>query len=138
MSEERAKYQAKTSPDVVSESSQIGSTELLAAQSCQPCRRGSTPLTQHPVAEWLEQIPDWLVTHHEGVPRLQREFPFDDFTQGVAFADQLAGLADENDHHPELLISWGCVSVRWWTHSINGLHPNDFIMAAKTDLLFAS
>ncbi|GFZ80490.1 putative pterin-4-alpha-carbinolamine dehydratase [Pseudohongiella nitratireducens] len=113
-------------------------SELLAAQSCQPCRRDSKPLNQKELPAWLEKLPDWLVTHHEGVPRLQREFPFEDFTQGVAFADQLAALADENDHHPELLISWGCVSVRWWTHSINGLHANDFIMAAKTDLLFAS
>jgi len=138
MSEERPKYETKTSPDAVSESTTEDRTELLAAQSCQPCRRGSDPLSQKEVPEWLEKLPDWLVTHHEGVPRLQREFPFDDFTQGVAFADQLAALADETDHHPELLITWGCVSVRWWTHSINGLHPNDFIMAAKTDLLFAS
>lgn len=138
MSEERPEYKVKAAPDSVSETTEADSGELLAAQSCQPCRRGSEPLSQKDVMQWLEKLPDWQLTHYEGVPRVQREFPFDDFTQGVVFADQLAALADENDHHPELLITWGCVSVRWWTHSINGLHPNDFIMAAKTDLLFAS
>jgi 4a-hydroxytetrahydrobiopterin dehydratase len=35
-----------------------------------------------------------------------------------------------------LVTEWGRVEVRWWTHKINGLHRNDFILAAKTDVLY--
>jgi 4a-hydroxytetrahydrobiopterin dehydratase len=44
-------------------------------------------------------------------------------------------LAGRENHHPSLLIEWGKATVNWWTHKANGLHPNDFIMAAKTDLV---
>ncbi len=45
-------------------------------------------------------------------------------------------LAEEEGHHPIILIEWGQVTVTWWTHKIKGLHRNDFIMAAKTDELY--
>ena len=47
----------------------------------------------------------------------------------------LQELAEEEDHHPAILLEWGRVEVTWWTHKIGGLHKNDFIAAAKTDLL---
>ena len=44
-------------------------------------------------------------------------------------------LAEIEDHHPLIILEWGKVTVKWWSHKINGLHKNDFICAAKTDLL---
>ena len=51
----------------------------------------------------------------------------------VSFANKIADLAEQEDHHPEILIEWGKVTVTWWSHKIKGLHKNDFICAAKTD-----
>ena len=50
---------------------------------------------------------------------------------------KVANLAEEEDHHPEITLEWGKVTVSWWSHKIKGLHRNDFIAAAKTDNLFS-
>ena len=52
------------------------------------------------------------------------------------FANAIGGAAEEQGHHPALLVEWGKVTVSWWTHAIGGLHRNDFIMAARTDALY--
>ena len=62
-------------------------------------------------------------------------FAFLDYDQTVNFANSVTKLAEEEDHHPEIIIEWGKVTVSWWSHKINGLHMNDFICAAKTDEL---
>lgn len=53
----------------------------------------------------------------------------------MAFTQKIAVLAEDENHHPAILTEWGKVTVLWWSHKINGLHVNDFIMAAKTDLI---
>ena len=55
---------------------------------------------------------------------------------GLKFVSKVANLAEEEDHHPEIILEWGKVTVSWWSHKIKGLHKNDFIAAAKTDCLF--
>jgi 4a-hydroxytetrahydrobiopterin dehydratase len=72
----------------------------------------------------------------DGVKRLRRSFAFEDFAQALAFATRVGAAAEQEGHHPALLIEWGRVTVDWWTHAIGGLHRNDFVMAAKTDELF--
>jgi 4a-hydroxytetrahydrobiopterin dehydratase len=67
-----------------------------------------------------------------------RAFKFKNFTEALAFTDQVGEIAEEEGHHPALFTEWGKVTVRWWTHKIGGLHENDFIMAAKTDRLYDS
>ena len=69
--------------------------------------------------------------------RLQREFTFADFTTALRFANSVGAIAKAEDHHPALLVECERVTVTWWTHAIGGLHENDFIMAAKTDAVFA-
>jgi 4a-hydroxytetrahydrobiopterin dehydratase len=68
---------------------------------------------------------------------LEREFKFKNFKQALAFANQVAELAEAEFHHPAILLEWGKVTVTWWTHAIKGLHKNDFICAAKTDALLS-
>ena len=58
------------------------------------------------------------------------------FSSAVQFTNKIADLAEQEDHHPAILLEWGKVEVTWWTHKILGLHMNDFIAAAKTDLIF--
>ena len=64
---------------------------------------------------------------------LVREFRFKDFAQAMAFANKVAAIAEEENHHPDMAISWGSVSVELTTHAIAGLSENDFILAAKID-----
>ena len=53
------------------------------------------------------------------------------------FTNKVGALAEQQGHHPALLTEWGSVTVSWWTHKIGGIHKNDLIMGAKTDLLYA-
>jgi 4a-hydroxytetrahydrobiopterin dehydratase len=71
----------------------------------------------------------------DGEFRLEKTYPFKDFAMAVYFTNQVAKIAEKEDHHPSILTEWGKVTVTWWTHKIKGLHKNDFIMAAKTDQL---
>ena len=69
------------------------------------------------------------------VPAWKREFHFVEFKDAFAFTYKIANLSERENHHPGILTECGKVTVYWWTHKINGLHINDFIMAAKTDML---
>jgi 4a-hydroxytetrahydrobiopterin dehydratase len=93
------------------------------------------PLDDLQIAMFKPQTPNWQVIEVDGIKRLQRAFKFKNFTEALAFTNQVGALAEAEDHHPTLVTEWGKVTVTWWTHKIKGLHQNDFIMAAKTDAL---
>jgi 4a-hydroxytetrahydrobiopterin dehydratase len=112
--------------------------DRLAKMSCTACRRGEPTVTDAEIARLQVQIPDWEVLEIDGVRRLRRVFRFDDFGRSLAFTDRVGALAEREAHHPALLTEWGSTTVTWWTHKIQGLHRNDFIMAAKTDELYRS
>jgi 4a-hydroxytetrahydrobiopterin dehydratase len=104
---------------------------------CIPCRDGATSATEAEIAEYRRLVPDWKLVNHNGILHLEREFPFRNFVEALAFTNKIGVLAEAEDHHPAILTEWGKVTVRWWTHKIKGLHRNDFILAAKTDSAFA-
>lgn len=79
------------------------------------------------------QVPNWKIVERNGEKQLERMFKFKDFDDAIIFTNQVAKLAQEQDHHPKITTEWGSVTITWWTHKIKGLHRNDFIMAAKTD-----
>ena len=64
-----------------------------------------------------------------------RAFKFPDFVQALAFVNKVGAIAEEQGHHPDILLSWGKAEVTTWTHKINGLTESDFILAAKIDKL---
>ncbi|MDR7439690.1 MAG: 4a-hydroxytetrahydrobiopterin dehydratase [Armatimonadota bacterium] len=103
---------------------------------CTACRGDELPLTDAEIVALLPQVPEWRVVEREGVKRLERTFKFRNFQEALAFANRVGELAEEEGHHPALLVEWGRVTVSWWTHKIRGLHRNDFIMAAKTDAAY--
>jgi 4a-hydroxytetrahydrobiopterin dehydratase len=109
----------------------------LAAEACVACRPDAAAITDDAIAALGDHVPEWHVTEGDGVRRLERVFRFADFAAALAFTNQVGALAEEAGHHPALLTEWGRVTVTWWTHAIRGLHRNDFVMAAKTDTLFA-
>lgn len=111
-------------------------TELTQG-ACVPCRGGVPTLTPDEISALAPQVPSWRVTEKDGVSRLVREFSFKDFRQALDFTLQLGELADREQHHPDIHLTWGKVGVEIWTHKIRGLHRNDFILAAKSDALYA-
>lgn len=105
----------------------------LSGQKCVPCEGGVPPATDAEIEEMKQQVPDWHITRVDGCPQLHRVFFFSNFQQAMEFTQKVGDVAELEGHHPALLTEWGKVTVTWWTHAINGLHQNDFIMAAKTD-----
>lgn len=111
--------------------------EALTKMKCEACRSDSPTVTPEAMKEYLPQIPDWHVVEREAIPRLERVYRFKSFVEALDFTNRVGALAEEEGHHPALLTEWGKVTVAWWTHKIRGLHRNDFVMAAKTDALYA-
>ena len=110
-------------------------TQTLNQQQCDACRADAPRVTEQEANELQQQIPDWERVELDGVLQLRRVFKMKNFVEALAFANRVGELAEQQGHHPALLVEYGKVTVRWWTHKINGLHHNDFIMAARTDLL---
>ena len=107
----------------------------LASKTCVPCRGGVPPLKGQELARFQQQVPKWRVDdeHH-----LTREFKFPDFKTALDFVNQVGAVAEEQGHHPDILLTWGRVVLTLWTHKIDGLTESDFIMAAKIDRLYPS
>jgi len=101
-----------------------------------PCKGGEPLLSDAEITDLQSQALEWQVVR-DGIKRLERIFKFRNFTESLAFTNQVAKIAEEQSHHPVLVTEWGRVTVTWWTHKIKGLHRNDFIMAAKTDQIYA-
>ena len=108
----------------------------LADRICTPCRKGAPSLSLEETARWLELLPGWQIQTVEGTPRLVRVYPTKNFQRALDFANRVGAAAEEENHHPALLVEWGRLTVSWWTHSISGLHMNDVILAARTDRLY--
>lgn len=110
--------------------------EPLHQLSCEACCASAPQLTSLELEALIEDIPGWLIEDIDGIQQLQKTFKFRDFVQALDFARTVGDAAEEQGHHPALLVEWGRVTVRWWSHKISGLHRNDVIMAAKTDVLY--
>ncbi len=110
----------------------------LVQMHCTAPDANSPRLTQQEIEELKPQIPEWQVVERDGEKRLERVLRFPDFAQALAFTMRVGELAEEEDHHPQIILEWGKVTVDWWTHKVHGLHRNDFIMAAKTDLIYSN
>ncbi|MFT5757243.1 MAG: 4a-hydroxytetrahydrobiopterin dehydratase [Alteromonadaceae bacterium] len=107
----------------------------LSSQQCQICNKDTMPIAHSLIAQYLLDIPQWQLNQTDGSQCLQRIYPLKNFAAAISLTNKIAEIAEQQGHHPAILTEWGKVTVRWWTHSIAGLHINDFIMAAKTDQL---
>ncbi len=106
----------------------------LAKKSCIPCRGGVPPLKGTQLADLQEKLKnDWKIIneHH-----LEKEYSFKNFKEALDFTIKVGELAENQDHHPDIFLTWGKVKVTIWTHKIDGLTESDFIFAAKTDRKF--
>ena len=108
----------------------------MADQALLGYHRGSSGATPAEVSTWCGAIPDWSLVERQNMRRLDRVFHVPDFRAALAFAQQVGELAESSGHHPSIKIEWGRVTVSWWSLRMRGLHRNDFVMAARTDLLW--
>jgi 4a-hydroxytetrahydrobiopterin dehydratase len=102
---------------------------MLADKKCTACQEGTPPMKVEKAREMLAQLPGWEFAM-EG-RAIRRRFTFASFMDALAFVGKLAPIAEAEGHHPDIMMGWGYVEIVLWTHSIAGLHENDFIMAAK-------
>jgi 4a-hydroxytetrahydrobiopterin dehydratase len=105
----------------------------LASNTCVPCRGDVPPLKGKHLERLAQLIPQWKVINEHHVVRT---FTFPDFKQALGFVNRVGELAEQQGHHPDILLAWGKTEVTLWTHKIDGLSESDFIMAAKIDLLW--
>ncbi len=101
----------------------------LADRTCQACNRNTPKLTAPQIETLRHEAPEWQV-HGE---RLHRQYRFRDFSTAIHFVDELARIAEGQQHHPVFTVDIDKVDVENWTHAIGGLSENDFILAAKLD-----
>jgi 4a-hydroxytetrahydrobiopterin dehydratase len=108
----------------------------LASRRCVPCKGGVPPLRGAALRALHDQLGGdaggWRIVdeHH-----LEKEFRFANFADALAFVNRVGAMADEQDHHPDVLLSWGRARLTIWTHTIDGLTESDFVFAAKADAL---
>ena len=107
----------------------------LSKQKCEVCRAGARLVSREDMNRLKPLVPEWEIIETNGISRLKRAYFFKNFKEALDFANQVGLIAEQENHHPAILTEWGRVTVEWWTHKIEGLHRNDFIMAAKTDAL---
>ena len=111
------------------------SVSNLSREKCVACRSDSPRVTEPELEHLKTEVPGWTVVEREGIQRLERAFPFRNFADALSFTNRVGALAEAEGHHPAILTEWGQVTVALWTHTIRGLHRNDFVMAAKIDPL---
>jgi 4a-hydroxytetrahydrobiopterin dehydratase len=113
---------------------EIRATEQLITAKCKPCEGGVGPCTLDEASEQLGKLNGWTLTH-DG-QRIRKDWTVKHFMAGMKFFNEIAEIAEEDGHHPDLHIEgYRNVSVELWTHAIGGLSENDFILAAKIDQL---
>ena len=107
----------------------------LNEQHCVACKPGSPHLSREEMAGLLRQVEGWTVEEAAGHLRLAKVFKFKGFMPGVELVNRIAPVAEAEKHHPDLLVSYGSVTVWLWTHAAGGITQNDFILAAKINRL---
>ena len=110
----------------------------LSHEQCVRPPKGAPPLSPNEIDSLLPMAEGWMVIDSEDIPTLQKTFRFKRYRDALDFSMAVGLTAYEQYHHPRITIEYRKVTVEWWTHVVNGLHRNDFIMAAKTDQIYRS
>jgi len=100
----------------------------LADKTCVPCRGGVPPLKGDGLNALKTELPDWEVV---GEHHLHKTFRFPDFQKALDFVNRAGAIAEQQAHHPDILLAWGKAEVTIFTHKIDGLTESDFVLAAK-------
>ena len=105
----------------------------LLDKTCTPCQGGVPALNSDIALQLLSELGKGWTINVAG--QLHKEYDFNSFIDTMKFANKVSDIAELENHHPDLEISWGKCKIKIWTHKINGLTENDFILAAKINVL---
>jgi 4a-hydroxytetrahydrobiopterin dehydratase len=108
----------------------------LERQACTACREDSPAATDLEIAQFLPEISNWSLEIKRKGRQLSRVYRFRNFLKALQFTEAVGAMSELEGHHPRIVTEWGRVAISWRTHSIQDIHRNDFIMAARTDQLF--
>jgi len=103
----------------------------LKNRKCKACDGETRPLSPDAAQAFRAQVPKWKI--RKDAPRLWREYTFKDFARAIKFINKVAEIAEAENHHPDIHVHYNLVKLVLWTHDIDGLSENDFILAAKLD-----
>lgn len=105
----------------------------LIQKKCVPCEGGEPALKAKEIERYMAELGDgWEVIKNIKIGKL---FTFQDFKGSIHFVDKVALLAEKEKHHPDISINYNKVNITLWTHAVGGLSENDFILAAKIDII---
>ncbi len=105
----------------------------LVKLECEPCSAGTPALEGEKLEQYLAMVEDWQC--QDGCKKITKTYKFADWAGAADFVNRVAMLADQQGHHPDILLTWGKVEVTCSTHKIGGLSENDFILASKIDAM---
>ncbi|NJC88049.1 MAG: 4a-hydroxytetrahydrobiopterin dehydratase [Desulfuromonas sp.] len=103
----------------------------LANRHCKPCEGGMPAMERTSAEKLLATLPGWELQDNA----IARRFEFKNFYQTIAFVNAVAWIANSENHHPDLEVSYKACRVRYMTHAVGGLSENDFICAARINAL---
>lgn len=104
----------------------------LLKKICLPCKDKSLqPLKREDMQDYLDEVSGWILS--TDAKKISKEFKFRDFIGAINFVERVADVAEMEGHHPDIHIHYNKVILELWTHSIDGLSENDFILASKID-----
>jgi 4a-hydroxytetrahydrobiopterin dehydratase len=107
----------------------------LADKTCVPCKGGVPPLKGKELDHLHHQLPNFAHWNIVDEHHLVRPYKFPDFKSALDFVNRVGAIAEEQGHHPDILLAWGKVEITLWTHKVDGLTESDFILAAKIEQL---
>jgi 4a-hydroxytetrahydrobiopterin dehydratase len=105
----------------------------LTEKHCTPCEGGVPPMSQDEIKKQLAELKGWSVNDKQ--TQISKRFEFKNFYKTMAFVNAVAWIANNENHHPDLEVTYSACTIHYSTHAINGLSINDFICAAKIDVV---
>lgn len=105
----------------------------LSEKKCVPCQGGLPALNRDEAERYIARVPRWQLAADGN--SISCTWKWRNFAEALAFVNRVGEVCEAEGHHPDIRFGWGYATVVFYTHKIGGLHENDFIMAAKLDLL---
>ena len=106
---------------------------IISKKKCIPCRGGIPSFNISEIHKYLKKIDQWDVKKNDEVYFLEKEFKFKNFSESQNFINKVGNIAENEEHHPDIMFGWGYAKIKIFTHKIQGLVESDFILAAKID-----
>ncbi len=117
-------------------------SDILKNKRCVPCGNGASTLDENKINEYPKLLPDWEVKkvyiNDTEINTLNGNFRFKNYVETISFLNKVADLAESERHHPDFCVKYKVVEFSLWTHTVKGLHENDFILASKINMIAES